>query len=258
MGTVKDYNESIKEKIRKAFSLSQDSASHEEIRSRLLDGGQVTGTNLCVLICAMVIASVGLNMSSTAVIIGAMLISPIMGSILASAYGNVSADYSLLRNFMIGFGIQIAISVSAASIYFFLSPVKEPTVELIARTSPTFYDVLIAFFGGIAGIIGQTRLDKTNTVIPGVAIATALMPPLCTCGYSIANARWDMLLGAGYLFIINAYFIFLAASIILTVLKIPKTRKLSEKEWRRHRFRMIRNTIIIAIPSIVAVYYMIH
>ena len=258
MGTVKDYNESIKEKIRKAFSLSQDSASHEEIRSRLLDGGQVTGTNLCVLICAMVIASVGLNMSSTAVIIGAMLISPIMGSILASAYGNVSADYSLLRNFMIGFGIQIAISVSAASIYFFLSPVKEPTVELLARTSPTFYDVLIAFFGGIAGIIGQTRLDKTNTVMPGVAIATALMPPLCTCGYSIANARWDMLLGAGYLFIINAYFIFLAASIILTVLKIPKTRKLSEKEWRRHRFRMIRNTIIIAIPSIVAVYYMIH
>lgn len=258
MGTVKDYNESIKEKIRKAFSLSQDSASHEEIRSRLLDGGQVTGTNLCVLICAMVIASVGLNMSSTAVIIGAMLISPIMGSILASAYGNVSADYSLLRNFMIGFGIQIAISVSAASIYFFLSPVKEPTVELLARTSSTFYDVLIAFFGGIAGIIGQTRLDKTNTVIPGVAIATALMPPLCTCGYSIANARWDMLLGAGYLFIINAYFIFLAASIILTVLKIPKTRKLSEKEWRRHRFRMIRNTIIIAIPSIVAVYYMIH
>ena len=258
MGTVKDYNESIKEKIRKAFSLSQDYVSHEEIRSRLLDGGQVTGTNLCVLICAMVIASVGLNMSSTAVIIGAMLISPIMGSILASAYGNVSADYSLLRNFMIGFGIQIAISVSAASIYFFLSPVKEPTVELLARTSPTFYDVLIAFFGGIAGIIGQTRLDKTNTVIPGVAIATALMPPLCTCGYSIANARWDMLLGAGYLFIINAYFIFLAASIILTVLKIPKTRKLSEKEWRRHRFRMIRNTIIIAIPSIVAVYYMIH
>ena len=258
MGTVKDYNESIKEKIRKAFSLSQDSASHEEIRSRLLDGGQVTGTNLCVLICAMVIASVGLNMSSTAVIIGAMLISPIMGSILASAYGNVSADYSLLRNFMIGFGIQIAISVSAASIYFFLSPVKEPTVELLARTSPTFYDVLIAFFGGIAVIIGQTRLDKTNTVIPGVSIATALMPPLCTCGYSIANARWDMLLGAGYLFIINAYFIFLAASIILTVLKIPKTRKLSEKEWRRHRFRMIRNTIIIAIPSIVAVYYMIH
>ena len=169
----------------------------------------------------------------------------------------MSADYPLLRNHMLGFGIQIAISVSAAMIYFLLSPVKEPTVELLARTSPTFFDVLIAFFGGIAGIIGQTRIDKTNTVIPGVAIATALMPPLCTCGYAIANCRWDMLLGAGYLFILNAYFIFLSASIILSVLKIPKTKELTEKEWRRHRFRMVRNTIVIAIPSIVAVYYMI-
>ena len=250
-------NETIREKIKKAFSLAADSASHEEIRARLLDGGQVTGTNMCVLVCAMVIASVGLNMSSTAVIIGAMHISPIMGSILASAYGSVSADYPLLRNHMIGFGLQIAISVSAAAIYFFLSPVKEPTVELMARTSPTFYDVLIAFFGGLAGIIGQTRLDKTNTVIPGVAIATALMPPLCTCGYSIANGRLDMLLGAGYLFIINAYFIFLSATVILSVLKIPKTRELTEKEWKRHRMRMVRNTLIIAIPSIIAVYSMI-
>ena len=257
MSVNNDQNETIKEKIRKAFSLSEDSASHEEIRARLLDGGKITGTNMCVLVCAMVIASVGLNMSSTAVIIGAMLISPIMGSILASAYGNVSADYPLFTNHMIGFGMQIAISVIAASIYFFLSPVKEPTVELLARTSPSFYDVLIAFFGGLAGIIGQTRLDKTNTVIPGVAIATALMPPLCTCGYSIANGRLDMLLGAGYLFIINAYFIFLAAGIILTVLKIPKTKELTEKQWKMHRLRMVRNTIIIAIPSIIAVYYMI-
>jgi uncharacterized hydrophobic protein (TIGR00271 family) len=206
----------------------------------------------------MVIASVGLNMSSTAVIIGAMLISPIMGSILASAYGSVSNDYPLLRNHLSGFGMQIVISVAAATIYFFLSPVKEPTAELLARTSPTFFDLLVAFFGGIAGIIGQTRIDKTNTVIPGVAIATALMPPLCTCGYAIANGRLDMLLGAGYLFIINAYFIFLAASIILSVLKIPKTKELTEKQWRRHRLRMVRNTIIIAIPSIVAVYMMVQ
>lgn len=255
---VKEQNETIKEKIRKAFSLSEDSASHEEIKERLLDGGKITGTNMCVLVCAMVIASVGLNMSSTAVIIGAMLISPLMGSILASAYGNVSADYPLFTNHMVGFGLQIAISVAAAAIYFFLSPVKEPTAELLARTSPTFFDLLVAFFGGIAGIIGQTRIDKTNTVIPGVAIATALMPPLCTCGYAIANGRLDMLLGAGYLFIINAYFIFLAASIILTVLKIPKTKELTEKQWRRHRLRMVRNTIIIAIPSIVAVYMMVQ
>lgn len=249
--------ETIKEQIKKAFSLSEDSAPHEEIRSRLLDGGKITGTNMCVMVCAMVIASVGLNVSSTAVIIGAMLISPLMGSILASAFASVSADYPLLRKHMIGFGMQILISVAAATLYFLLSPLKEPTVELLARTSPAFFDVLIAFFGGLAGIIGQTRLDKTNTVIPGVAIATALMPPLCTCGYSIANGRWDMLLGAGYLFIINAYFIFLSASIILSALKIPKMKELTPKEWKIHRLRMIRNTIIIALPSIAAVYTML-
>ena len=254
--SLKEQNETMKEKVRMAFSLSEDSVSNEEIRSRLLDGGKVTGTNMCVLVCAMVIASVGLNVSSTAVIIGAMLISPIMGSILASAYGSVSADYVQLRNNMLGFAMQIAISVTAASIFFWLSPIKEPSVELLARTSPSFFDVLIGFFGGLAGIIGQTRTDKANTVIPGVAIATALMPPLCTCGYSIANARWDMLLGAGYLFIINAYFIFLAASIILSVLRIPKTTELTEKQWEMHRLRMVRNTIIVAIPSIIAFYAM--
>ncbi len=253
-----EQKETINEKIREMFSLSEDSASNEEIRSRLLDGGKVTGTNMCVLVCAMIIASVGLNTSSTAVIIGAMLISPIMGSILASAYASVSLDYLLLKKHILGFGVQIAISIIASMIYFLISPVKEPTVELLARTGPTFFDVLIAFFGGLAGIIGQTREDKVNTVIPGVAIATALMPPLCTCGYSIANGRWDMLLGAGYLFIINTYFIFLSASIIMSVLKIPKVRELTEKEWKIRRFRMIRNTILIMLPSLVAIYTMMH
>lgn len=255
--TMENQKETITEKFKRIFSITDDSASHSEIRTRILDGGKVTGTNMCVLVCAMVIASVGLNMSSTAVIIGAMLISPLMGSILASAYASISADYSLLRKHMTGLALQVAISVIAASIYFFLSPVKEPTVELLARTSPTFFDVLIAFFGGIAGIIGQTREDKANTVIPGVAIATALMPPLCTCGYSIANGRWDMLLGAGYLFIINAYFIFISAAIIMSVLKIPRSRELTDKEWRRYRLRMVRNTIIVALPSIIAVYAML-
>ena len=178
----------------------------------------------------MVIASVGLNTGATAVIIGAMLVSPLMGSILASAYANVSADYALLRKHLIGFALQIVISVAASMIYFLCSPVKEPTAELLARTSPTFFDVLIAFFGGLAGIIGQMRQDKANTVIPGVAIATALMPPLCTCGYSIANWNLRMLGGAAYLFLINAYFIFLSAALVMSLLKIPKTRELTERE----------------------------
>ena len=253
-----ENKETVSETLRRIFSIKADSAANEEIRTRLLDGGVVTGTNMCVLVCAMVVASVGLNTGSTAVIIGAMLISPLMGSILASAYAAVSADYNLLRKHIIGFGMQIIISVAASMIYFFFSPVKEPTAELLARTSPSFFDVLIAFFGGLAGIIGQTREDKVTNIIPGVAIATALMPPLCTCGYSIANANWQMLSGAAYLFIINTYFIGLSACLVLSLLQIPKTRELTEKEWKRRRFRMITNTIIIILPSLFFLYRMAH
>lgn len=250
--------EKVKTALKRMFSLKEDAATHEEIRDRLLSGGKITGTNMCVLICAMVIASVGLNVSSTAVIIGAMLISPLMGSILAMAYALVSNDFRLMRNHAIGFTMQIVISLLTSSIYFLLSPVKEATPELLARTSPTFFDVLIATAGGVAGIIGQTRKGVFNNIIPGVAIATALMPPLCTCGYSIANGNWKMLGGAAYLFIVNAYFIFLASAIILIILKTPKVRQLTEKEWKKLRIKMIRNTLIVLIPSIVLTVIMLN
>ncbi len=236
--------------LKEMFSLKADSASHDEIRDRLIGGGQITGTNMCVLICAMVIASVGLNTGSTAVIIGAMLISPLMGSILALAYGAVANDPVLVRNHLTGFGIQIAISLVASAIYFALSPLKGTTSELLARTNPTFYDVVIATAGGIAGSIGQTRKDKSNNIIPGVAIATALMPPICTCGYAIANGRLAMFGQAAYLFILNAYFIFLSSTVILSLLKIPKVNDMDEKTWKKLRAHMIRNTILIVIPSI--------
>ncbi len=247
---MKRKNEKIGITIKRMFSISKDVASNDEIKERLLSGGQVTGTNMVVMVCAILIASVGLNNNSTAVIIGAMLISPLMGSILATAYGTVSVDFSLTKKHFIGFFFQIIASVLAATIYFLLSPIKEPTAELIARTSPSFFDVLIAIAGGVAGIVGQTRKDKANNIIPGVAIATALMPPLCTCGYAIANARWRMLSGAAYLFLVNSYFIFLASAVVLTLLKIPRVRDLTEREWKRVRRGMIRNTIIILIPSI--------
>ena len=250
--------EKVKTTLKRMFSLKEDAATHEEIRDRLLSGGKITGTNMCVLICAMVIASVGLNVSSTAVIIGAMLISPLMGSILAMAYALVSNDFRLMRNHAIGFAMQIVISLLTSSIYFLLSPVKEATPELLARTSPTFFDVLIATAGGVAGIIGQTRKGVFNNIIPGVAIATALMPPRCTCGDSIANGNWKMLGGAAYLFIVNAYFIFLASAIILIILKTPKVRQLTEKEWKKLRIKMIRNTLIVLIPSIVLTVIMLN
>ncbi|MCD7811675.1 MAG: DUF389 domain-containing protein [Ruminococcus sp.] len=248
--SVKKYNEKIGTTVKRIFSIHEDSASHDEIRDRLISGGRITGTNMVVMVCAILIASVGLNTGSAAVIIGAMLISPLMGSILAIAYGNVSADYKLARNHLIGFLVQIGISVLAATVYFLISPVKEPTSELLARTSPSFFDVVVAIAGGTAGIVGQTRKDKSNNIIPGVAIATALMPPLCTCGYSIANGEWEMLGGAAYLFLVNSYFIFLSSAVVLAVLDIPKVRDLTEKEWKRLHIRMIRNTIIVLLPCI--------
>ena len=249
----KEVREPLKKIAKKWFSISEDSASNDEIRNRLLSGGQITGTNMCVMICAIVIASVGLNTDSVAVIIGAMLISPLMGSILATAYGSAANDGYLVKKHLSGFGFQIGVSIAAATVYFLLSPVKEATSQLIARTQPTFFDVLVAIAGGVAGIIGQTREDKANNIIPGVAIATALMPPLCTCGYSIANGEWRMLLGALYLFVINAYFIFISATVVLSALRIPKVRELTEAEWKKAQRWMVRNTILLVLPSIAAV-----
>ena len=248
----KEERETLKETAGKWFSISEDAASNDEIRNRLLAGGKITGTNMCVMICAIIIASVGLNTDSVAVIIGAMLISPLMGSILATAYGAVSNDGYLVKKHLAGFGFQIVVSIVAAAVYFLLSPVKEATVQLIARTHPSFFDVLVATAGGVAGIIGQTREDKANNIIPGVAIATALMPPLCTCGYAIANREWYMLLGALYLFAINAYFIFGSASVVLSALGIPKVRELTDAEWKKKQRRMVRNTIILILPCIAA------
>lgn len=233
------------------FSIKEDSAEPQEIKQRLLDGGRVSGTNMCVMVCAILIASVGLNTNSTAVIIGAMLISPLMGSILAIAYGTVTADYSVVRKHLTGFLFQILYSILTSMIYFMISPRKMATEELLARTNPGVYDIIIAIAGGIAGIIGQTRKDKANNIIPGVAIATALMPPLCTCGFAIANQRWRMLTGAAYLFLVNSYFIYLSAFVVLTLLRLPRVREVSEEEKKKVTRRLIRNAVFVAIPAVV-------
>ena len=241
----------LKQTLRRIFSLHEDSASHEEIRERILAGGQVTGTNMCVLICAILIASVGLNTGSAAVIIGAMLISPLMGSLLALAYGTVSGDKAQFERNTLGFAFQVIVSLLVSTLYFILSPVNAPSAELLARTAPGFFDVIVAVAGGFAGIIGNTRRDKANNVIPGVAIATALMPPLCTCGYSLAHQEWRMLLGAAYLFTVNCYFIYMSAAVVLSLLSIPRVEKLTDRQWRKMRRKMIRNTILIVIPSVI-------
>ena len=247
----------VKEILKDAFSLESDTANHEEIRTRLVEGGQVTGTNMCVLMLAIFIASIGLNMNSTAVIIGAMLISPLMGSIQAAAYGTATADLRLFRKSVIGLMFQVMLCLITSTLYFLISPISTTTSELLARTQPTIWDVLIALFGGIAGIIGITRKEKSN-VIPGVAIATALMPPLCTCGYGIATGQWRFLLGAGYLFLVNSYFIFFSSAAILLMLKVPRKKEITLEQWKRLKKVIIRNTLIMILPSIVIAYIMVQ
>lgn len=246
----------ISDILKDAFSLKNDTAEQEEIRTRLVEGGQVSGSNMGILMLAILIASIGLNMNSTAVIIGAMLISPLMGSIQAAAYGIASADLKLFRKSSIGLFFQICISLLTSTLYFKISPISMATSELLARTQPTIWDVIIALCGGLAGIIGMTRTEKSN-VLPGVAIATALMPPLCTCGYGIATKQWEFLWGAGYLFCVNAYFILFASTLILEILNVPKKQvALSNKQRQAIKRKIIINTIIVILPSLFVAYNM--
>lgn len=179
---------SLKRFLINLFDIRGDMMSYEDIDAMMEENTDIHGSNMWILMMAIMIASIGLNVNSTAVIIGAMLISPLMSGILTMGYSLAVRDLKLMRRALLSFGVQMVISLITSSIYFSISPLGEPTAEMIARTSPTIWDVLIALFGGIARIIGNTRQKKSN-VIPGVAIATALMPPLCTAGYSIATMQ---------------------------------------------------------------------
>lgn len=236
--------------IKQAFSLKTDTAEYDVIESRLTAGGRVTGMNLSVLFFAILIASIGLNTNSTAVIIGAMLISPLMGTIQLMGFSIATANPQKFKRALVGFGFQVLTAILTSTIYFWLSPVKEATSELVGRTSPSVFDVLIALFGGLAGIIALTRKDSTSNVIPGVAIATALMPPLCTVGFSLAGAHWKMMGGSLLLFIINTMFILVATVAILIVLRVPQTA-LETSELRKRMVRkLIRNALFVLLITI--------
>lgn len=179
-----------------------------EFRDRIYEDLDLSKSDLTTLLCAMLIASIGLNMNSIPAIIGAMLISPLMTPILGVGFALAILDTKLLKkSFKILF-IQVAVSLLASTLYFLLSPISYASTEIITRTSPTIWDVVIAFVGGLglAGIIGA-RKKEANNIVPGVAIATALMPPVCTVGYSIATGNLEYMVGASYLFSINCSFI---------------------------------------------------
>ena len=195
-------SEALRSFLRSRFDLSADKASEEEVVDNIRKGVEFKGTNLWVLIFATFVASLGLNVNSTAVIIGAMLISPLMGPIMGMGLSVGINDFELLKRSLRNFGFMVLASIFTSTLYFFISPLSGAQSELLARTTPTTYDVLIAFFGGLAGIVAQSRKDRTSTVIPGVAIATALMPPLCTAGFGLATLQFKYFIGAFYLFFI--------------------------------------------------------
>jgi uncharacterized hydrophobic protein (TIGR00271 family) len=231
------------------FHLDAELEHHDYVHEEIKKGIVFKGTNLWILIFAIIIASVGLNMNSTAVIIGAMLISPLMGPINGMGYSIATYDFELFKKAVKNFSFAILAGLIASTTYFFISPVSTANSELWARTSPTIYDVLIALFGGLAGIVAMSSKLKGN-VIAGVAIATALMPPLCTAGYGLATLQFNFFFGAIYLFTINTIFIGLATLWTSQILKFP-IRTIVDPKRSKKINQVITVVIVLVIgPSL--------
>ena len=246
----------IKAFFARIFDVRQEKEDEQETIDSIKKGVEFKGTNLWVLIFATFIASLGLNTNSTAVIIGAMLISPLMGPIMGFGLGLGISDFELIKRSFRNFAIATVFSVITSSIYFLISPISEAQSELLARTQPTLYDVLIAFFGGLAGIVASSTKSKGN-VIPGVAIATALMPPLCTAGFGLATGNQYYFFGAFYLFFINSVFISLATYLVVRVLKYPKKVFLDKEREKRVTSYVGIIVIFTIVPSLFLSYRLV-
>lgn len=240
------------------FDLREDSAPQEVVMEEVRKSIEFKGTNLWVLIFAVFIASLGLNVNSTAVIIGAMLVSPLMGPIIGIGVSLGANDFDLLKQAWRNFMLMVIVSLITSTLYFLISPISTAQSELLARTSPTTYDVLIAFFGGLAGMVAQTRRDKSITVISGVAIATALMPPLCTAGFGLATLNIQYLLGAFYLFTINTVFIALAAYLVVRFLRYEKKVLLDAATQKKNNRYMAIIIVLVMVPSVVMASHIIR
>ncbi|MDB4089565.1 DUF389 domain-containing protein, partial [Flavobacteriales bacterium] len=231
------------------FSFSNDKDVNPlEVMDDIKKGIEFKGYNVWILICSIFICSIGLNVNSIAVVIGAMLISPLMGPIRGIGLAVGTNNFKLLIYSLINFGVATVVSILASYLYFKLMPFKDHTSEILARTEPFILDVLIAFFGGLAGIIAATKRDN-STVVPGVAIATALMPPLCVTGYGLATGNWSYTFGAFYLFILNSLFICLATIVVLRYLKFPLATYVNKKKERNIKIYIAVFLAIILIPS---------
>ncbi len=232
------------------FKFSHEAEEYSLISETIEKGVVFTGTNLLVLVFAILVASVGLNVNSTAVIIGAMLISPLMGPIMGAGLGLGTYNLPLLKLSLKNLAFSVLVSLGASTFYFLITPLNQAHSELFARTSPNIYDVLIAFFGGLAGITAITSKQKGNA-LQGAAIATALMPPLCTAGYGIATLQGQFFFGAFYLFIINSVFICLATYLAVQFLDLPKTELGFDLKVQKNLRRLVLGVVVLTlIPSI--------
>ena len=236
-------------KVRGAFTL-RETVDEAAMIAELSDGADFRGPSLWALVLAIVVASVGLNVNSTAVIIGAMLISPLMGPIMGAGLALGINDTGLLHRSVRNLAVAAFVSVLTSAAYFWLSPLSDAQSELLARTRPTIYDVLIALAGGSAGVIASTRVVNRGNVLPGVAIATALMPPLCTAGYGLAQGEPGYFFGALYLFLINSVFICLATLGVVRLLGFHRVADLDPAHAKRIRIIITAATIITVVPSI--------
>jgi uncharacterized hydrophobic protein (TIGR00271 family) len=244
--------DSFKVFIKELMSINHDVDRDETVKSITADI-EFSGTNIWILMCSIIIASIGLINDSSAVIIGAMLISPLMGPIRGIGLALSTNDFKILIKSLSNFGIMIAVSVLASFLFFLVTPIKAETSELLSRTEPQVLDILIAFFGGLAGVISATIKNKGGalTVVPGVAIATALMPPLCTVGYGLAIANWSYFIGAFYLFLLNSVFICLATFLVLRLLKFPLVQFVNPKIEKKVKIYVFTVILLIIIPSVV-------
>ncbi|MGB7529434.1 DUF389 domain-containing protein [Sphingobacterium cellulitidis] len=244
-------------KFYRFFNLHFGEEAKDKVLENVTSSISFRGANVWILACAIVVASVGLNVNSTAVIIGAMLISPLMGPIVGAGFALGTYDFNLLKKSIKNLGIATIVSLFVSFLYFLLSPFKDAQSELLARTAPNIYDVLIAFFGGLAGVIALTRVEKGNP-IPGVAIATALMPPLCTAGYGLAIGNLSYFGGALYLYTINCFFICISTFLIVKLLKYPKVKFVDQEREKKITKTISTLILVILIPSFYLAYLLLQ
>ena len=240
----------LKAKLKEVFSLLPDKADEELIIQSIREDIEFKGVRIWILICAIFTASLGLNVNSTAVIIGAMLISPLMNPIVGLGLGLGIYDLALVKRSLRSLAIMVLISLTTATLYFMLSPLSQAQSELLARTQPTIYDVLIALIGGAAGIFANSAKINKGNILMGVAIATALMPPLCTAGYGISQGSLSYFLGAAYLFTINTIFIALSTLVVVRLMQFAPVARLSQEHDRKIHRWIVAIIIGVATPSI--------